>query len=82
MKTAISIPDHLFEEAEETARRLGVSRSQLYCKAIEAFLEAHRRDGVTARLDEVYAGQDSRLDAVMARMQELSLPRDEWDETR
>jgi len=73
MKTAISIPDHLFEEAEETARKLGLSRSELYRQAVEAFLEAHRREGVTAQLNEVYADRESSLDPVLARMQDLSL---------
>ena len=82
MKTAISIPNHLFEEAEDTARKLGVSRSELYARAIESFLEAYRHDGVTARLDALYAHEDSEIDPVLARMQELSLPPDEWDETR
>jgi len=79
VKTAISIPDHLFDEAEETARKLGLSRSELYAQAIEAFLEAHRRDGVTAMLNEVYGVRDSSLDPVLARMQEIALPAEDWD---
>jgi hypothetical protein len=34
MKTAISIPDAIFEQAEELAQKQGLSRSELYTKAI------------------------------------------------
>jgi metal-responsive CopG/Arc/MetJ family transcriptional regulator len=39
LKTAISIPDNLFEAADKVARRLGISRSELYQRAIARFLE-------------------------------------------
>jgi metal-responsive CopG/Arc/MetJ family transcriptional regulator len=39
MKTAISIPDLLFDEAEKLAQRLGMSRSELYAKALAAYIE-------------------------------------------
>ena len=53
MKTAVSIPDELFAEAERTARRLGFNRSQLYARAIEAYLAIHEDDPVTAKLDQI-----------------------------
>ena len=78
MKTAISIPDNVFKEADAAARRLSISRSELYTKAVEAFLDAHRSEHVTEKLDQVYGEQDSRLDPALARMQELSLTSDAW----
>lgn len=51
MKTAISLPDSLFERAEELARRLGKSRSQLYREAIEELLLRHSPDAITEALD-------------------------------
>jgi metal-responsive CopG/Arc/MetJ family transcriptional regulator len=36
MKTAISIPDDVFEQVEETAARLGMSRSELLTRAARA----------------------------------------------
>jgi metal-responsive CopG/Arc/MetJ family transcriptional regulator len=39
MKTAVSLPDDLFRQADAAARRLRVSRSELYSKAIEEFLQ-------------------------------------------
>jgi N-acetylglutamate synthase-like GNAT family acetyltransferase len=54
MKTAISIPDRLFETAERTARQMGIPRSQLYVLALEEFLRHHGREAMMARLDSVY----------------------------
>lgn len=51
MKTAISVPDELFERADETAHRLGWSRSQLFTTAMVEFLERQGEDPVTATLD-------------------------------
>ena len=52
MKTAISIPDPVFEAAEELARRLGKSRSQVYAEALRQYLERH--DHITRRLNEAF----------------------------
>jgi metal-responsive CopG/Arc/MetJ family transcriptional regulator len=78
MKTAISIPDPLFEAAEKVAARLEVSRSQLYAKAVESFLAGHQADDVTRRLDEVYTAQESQVDPALAQMQALSLGDKTW----
>jgi metal-responsive CopG/Arc/MetJ family transcriptional regulator len=78
MKTAISLPDELFDAAEEMARRLGMSRSQLYATAVREYLEAHRNRGVTVRLDEVYSSADSRLDLRVAEAQTTSLDDEDW----
>jgi len=42
MKTAISIPDRVFRSAEQLAARLGVSRSELYSKALAALVNEHK----------------------------------------
>jgi hypothetical protein len=54
MKTAISLPDRLYADAEETAKSLGIPRSQLYAKAIEDFISTHKKDRITEQLNEVY----------------------------
>jgi metal-responsive CopG/Arc/MetJ family transcriptional regulator len=41
MKTAISLPDSVFEEAEALAQQLGLSRSELYTKALQAYLKKY-----------------------------------------
>jgi hypothetical protein len=78
MKTAVSIPDDLFVEADDLARRLGVPRSRLFADALAAYLAAHRRSGVTAALDELYADQPSTLDPGLAALQARSLPPEDW----
>lgn len=80
MKTAISIPTPLFEAAEQLARRLGISRSELYQRAVRRFLEQYSRDVIRETLDEVYgpAEDDSRLDPAVEYLQESSLERDDW----
>lgn len=62
MKTAISIPDEVFHRAEELAKSLGLSRSELYSQAVANFLKSHRSLSVTDRLNLVYAQEDSSLD--------------------
>lgn len=82
MKTAVSIPDGLFESAEAFAGRRGMSRSELYASALREYLAEHKSEGITERLDAVYAGEraeESRLDPVLGRMQAESIPaEDDW----
>jgi metal-responsive CopG/Arc/MetJ family transcriptional regulator len=78
MKTAVSIPDDLFNKAEDLAKRLEVSRSQLYARAIEEYTERHGSKRVREKLDEVYRDNKSELDSALAIMQSLSLPPEEW----
>ena len=80
MKTAISIPDSLFSAAERLAQRMGVSRSELYQRAIEAYLKKHQQKSVTEALNEIYNGESnqSKLDSALELMQFSSLPEEEW----
>ena len=78
MKTAISIPDPLFAAAERASRNLGMSRSQFYSEAVKLFLKSRPSQGVKEALDAVYRSEDSRLDPVLAAMQDASLELEEW----
>ena len=49
MKTAVSIPDDVFEDAERLASRLRTSRSQLYARALAEFVARHDDDRAIAR---------------------------------
>lgn len=77
MKTAVSLPDPVYEAAEQLAKRLQLSRSELYAKAIAAFVAEHRGRGVTELLNQVYGahGEGSDVDPVVAELQRRSLPR-------
>ena len=70
MKTAISIPDDVFEQADALARELGQSRSQLYVRAVREYVARHSADNVTAALNAVcdhVAAEDSAFIAEAAR---------------
>ena len=85
MKTAISIPDGLFAAADKLARRLGLSRSELYRTALVEYMVAHDQSQVTEQLDDIYREVGSSgLDPALARMQQASLvqqaslAKDDW----
>jgi len=78
MKTAISIPDDVFTAAEKTARRLGMSRSGLYTKAIVEFLRVRDEEAVTQTLNKIYSEESSDLDPVVSQLQALAIGREEW----
>jgi uncharacterized FlgJ-related protein len=54
METAISLPDHVFYEAEETAHSMGIPRNKLYLNALLEYLEKNNRRKITEKLNEVY----------------------------
>ena len=71
MKTAISLPDPVFRSAEQLATRLGISRSELYCRAIRDLLARHDDAAITQQLDAVYGSTDNNtgLEPGLAAMQ-------------
>lgn len=80
MKTAISIPDSLFIAAEQLAKRLGISRSELYQRAVGTFIKNHKYTGITETLNNVYATRDidQGLDPLLDMLQGASIAREEW----
>ena len=80
MKTAVSIPDRVVESAEKLAARMGVSRSQLYARALASLVEKHREDLITSRLNAIYGpdGEESSLNREATVLQSRSLSREKW----
>jgi len=74
MKTVISIPDDVFRKAEYLAKKRGVSRSQFYVMAIEAYIMG-LDDGITEALNHIYGDQES-IDPAVERAALSDLPRD------
>ena len=78
MKTAISIPDEVFRDAERLARRTGKSRSLLFSEALREYLARHAPDDVTDAInrvvDEVGEGTDQFVSSASRRV----LERTEW----
>ena len=80
MKTAISLPDAMYEAAERIARRLGIGRSELVQRALQQYLEDHSQAGVTEALNAVYAEDPStsEVNPLLKELQLASLPREDW----
>ena len=78
MKTAISLPDDLFKAGDSLARRLGVSRSELYARALADFVAKYKASHLTQRLNVVYADEESRLDPAFVAAQARTLSRESW----
>ncbi len=81
MKTAISLPDNLFRQADEMASELAIPRSRLVAMALEEFIRKHRQQDVTERLDAVYGSLPERrmatTDAGLESLRELTAD-DSW----
>jgi len=78
MKTAVSLPDDVFEEAEALSQALGTSRSALYAAALREYLARHRPDAITAALDVIYGAVDSDLDPALHGAAAQVLEHTEW----
>ncbi len=78
MKTAVSIPDPIFLAADSLAKRLSMSRSELFARAVEAYIEAHKHEGLIEALNAVYANESSNTDHALTQMQWSSMPKDDW----
>jgi metal-responsive CopG/Arc/MetJ family transcriptional regulator len=78
VKTAVSIPDEVYQRAERLARRTKKSRSRLVSDALREYLARHAPDEVTAAMDracaEVAGSRDDFASAAARRI----LERSEW----
>jgi metal-responsive CopG/Arc/MetJ family transcriptional regulator len=81
MKTAISLPDKIFHQAEQLAREQGMSRSELYKKAIEKYLEeANSRQAIIDSINRVCDEVDTSLDPELAAYTRRKLLEVEWND--
>jgi len=78
MKTAISIPDDVFESADELAEQMGVTRSHLYATAVAEYVAKYRASDVTATLNEVYSEDPSGIGRALRTAQARSVGSSEW----
>jgi metal-responsive CopG/Arc/MetJ family transcriptional regulator len=78
MKTAISVPDETFNHAENLAKRLKMSRSELYVKALEHYLKLHDDEALTENFNKVYESIDSRIDPALRSAARKTFERNEW----
>jgi len=78
MKTAISIPDKLYAEAERLSRRHKKSRSQLYAEAVAEYLRRHDPEAVTEAMNKVCGAIDPRPDPAVSAAATRVLKQVEW----
>lgn len=72
VKTAISLDESLFREAEEWAGKLGVSRSQLFARAVEEYVRQRENEELLARLNGAHAdGPDEEDEEALRHEQSL-----------
>ena len=78
MKTAVSIPDSVFRDAERLARRTKKSRSQLFSDAVKEYVARHSPEEVTDAMDRVCAELDGARDEFVSLATSRTLVRTEW----
>ena len=78
MKTAVSIPDELFRRADELARRLGKSRSQVYREALAEYLLRRDVGAITRAMDEALEEVGAAPDEWLGEAGRRALERSEW----
>lgn len=81
MKTAISLPDHIFVKAELLAKKRKTSRSQLYAEAIAEFVARYSGDDITEAMNQVCDDEDAQdpgLERFVAQASREVLKQTEW----
>ncbi|HPG65232.1 MAG TPA: hypothetical protein PLO37_00195 [Candidatus Hydrogenedentes bacterium] len=78
MKTAVSIADDVFEEADRLAKRMKKSRSQLYSQALSEYVARHASEQVTEAMDRVCSEMGAEADPFTAAAARRVLERSEW----
>lgn len=80
MKTAISVPQDIFDLSEKLAKKLKISRSAVFALGVKRLGEdeAIDEDAIVERINAVCARTDTSLDPAVKRLQARTLQRDEW----
>ena len=78
MKTAVSIPDHVFEKAERLARRAGRSRSDVFSAALSEYVARHEPDEITEAINRVCAEVGDEPDPLISAAGRRVLENTEW----
>jgi metal-responsive CopG/Arc/MetJ family transcriptional regulator len=78
MKTAVSIPDEVFEGAERLARRTKRSRSRLFSDALREYLARHAPDKITEAMNKACAAIGEENDPFASSAASRVLEQSEW----
>lgn len=78
MKTAISVPDEVFHDAERLARRAKRSRSEVYSQALREYVARHAPERVTEAMDEALSQAGGLVDPFVSEATRRALRKVEW----
>ena len=78
MKIAVSIPDPIFETADQLAKELGISRSELYARALEELIRNRKREHITASINAILASLEPESQEFLDRAAQTAFTRNEW----
>jgi len=80
MKTAISIPDPIFKSAEGAAKKLGISRSEFYTRAVSEYISSIDERKIIDSLNAIYSNERASVDKSIYRLQYSTVKedREEW----
>ncbi len=78
MKTAISIPGPVFENAKQLAQKMDMTLSELYTAALSAYVADYQNEDVTEQLNEIYEMEPSELDTELIALQVVSIGNESW----
>lgn len=72
VKTAISIDENIFQQAEEVACLLKVSRSRAFAMAMEEFAKRKKSERITQQINESYSDAAENEDRAIVRQMRSS----------
>ena len=78
MKVAVSIPDPIFEAAEQLAKERNIPRSQIFAEALSTYLELRNSESVTTLLNEVYGRGSPKVDETLTKAQFDVMNHEAW----
>lgn len=78
MKTAISVPDPIFDSAERLAKKMKKSRSQVYSEAMAEYVARHEPDTLTEQINAVCDEVDTRPDPFVTEAARRTLAGSDW----
>ena len=78
MKIAVSVPNDVFEEAEQLARRMKRWRSEVHSRAVAEYVARHAPDRVTEAMDRVLAEIGEPADQFLRAASRRVLQRSDW----
>jgi len=78
MKVAVSIPDPIFEAAEQLAKERNIPRSQVFTEALSSYLELRNSESITALLNKIYGQESSKVDEALTKAQFDVISHEAW----